>query len=49
MNGPYREPGLGVGLIILLVLIYIVFNPVPGPLDDAAVAAVGGYQALRRL
>jgi hypothetical protein len=49
MNEPYREPGAGVGLIILLVLLYIIFNPIPGPVDDAAVAAIGGYQALKRL
>jgi hypothetical protein len=49
MNGPYREPGAGVGLIILLVVLYIICNPFPGPVDDVAVAAVGGYQALRRL
>ena len=49
MNEPYREPGLGVGLIILLVLLYIIFNPIPGPIDDVAVATLGGCQALRRL
>lgn len=49
MNGAHREPGVGIGLIVLLVLIYIVFNPIPGPLDDAAVAAIGAHQALRRL
>jgi hypothetical protein len=49
MNRPYQEPGGWVGWIILLVLIYIIFNPIPGPLDDAAVTAIGGYQALKRL
>lgn len=49
MNGPYREPGAGVGLIILLVILYVLLNPIPGPVDDAAVAAIGGYQALKRL
>jgi hypothetical protein len=49
MNGPYREPGAGVGLIILFVILYILFSPIPGPVDDAAVAAIGGYQALKRL
>ena len=48
MNSPYRESG-GVGWIILLVLLYIIFNPIPGPIDDAAVTAIGGYQALKRL
>ncbi|MGB6063161.1 MAG: hypothetical protein WBG50_00010 [Desulfomonilaceae bacterium] len=48
MNGMNRESG-GIGLIILLVILYIIFNPIPGPFDDAAVAAIGGYQALKRL
>jgi hypothetical protein len=49
MNSQYRDSGEGIGWIILLVLIYIVFNPIPGPIDDAAVTAIGGYQALKRL
>jgi hypothetical protein len=49
MNSPYRESGGGVGWIILLVLLYIIFNPIPGPIDDAAAVALGGYQALKRL
>jgi hypothetical protein len=49
MNSPYRESGGGVGWIILLVMLYIIFNPIPGPIDDAAAAAIGGYQALKRL
>jgi hypothetical protein len=48
MNSPYRKSG-GVGGIIFLVLLYIIFNPISGPIDDAAVAAIGGYQALKRL
>jgi hypothetical protein len=49
MNSPYRESGRGVGWIILLVLLYIIFNPIPGPIDDATVTVIGGYQALKRL
>jgi hypothetical protein len=49
MNSPHRESGGGVGWIIFLVLLYIIFNPIPGPIDDAAVSAIGGYHALRRL
>jgi hypothetical protein len=49
MNSPYRESGVGIGWIILLVLLYIIFSPIPGPIDDAAVTAIGGYHALRRL
>lgn len=48
MNSMNRESG-GIGLIILLVILYIIFNPIPGPIDDAAVTVVGGYQALKRL
>jgi hypothetical protein len=44
-----REESTGIGWIVFLVLLYIIFNPVPGPLDDAIVASVGGYQALKRL
>jgi hypothetical protein len=49
MNSPYRESGGGIGWIIFLVLLYIIFNPIPGPIDDAAAVAIGGYQALKRL
>jgi hypothetical protein len=49
MNGQHQQQGMGIGWIILLVLLYIIFNPVPGPIDDAAVAAIGGYHALKRL
>jgi hypothetical protein len=49
MNGHYQEPAGGIGLIILLVILYIIFNPIPGPVDDVAVAALGGYHALKRL
>jgi hypothetical protein len=48
MNGRNRESG-GIGWIILLVLLYIIFNPIPGPIDDSAAVAIGGYQALKRL
>jgi hypothetical protein len=40
---------MAIGWIVLLVLLYIIFNPIPGPIDDAIVATVGGYQALKRL
>ncbi len=49
MNGPTQQDGIGIGWIILLVVLYIIFNPIPGPIDDAAVAALGGYQALKRM
>jgi hypothetical protein len=49
MNRPYQEPGAGIGMIILLVILYIIFNPIPGPIDDIAVALFGGHQALKRL
>jgi hypothetical protein len=49
MNVQHGQNGTGIGWIILLVLLYIIFNPIPGPIDDAAVTAIGGYQALKRL
>jgi hypothetical protein len=49
VNGRPQQDGMGIGWIILLVILYIIFNPIPGPIDDAAVAAIGGYNALKRL
>jgi hypothetical protein len=50
MNGQLRrQDGIGIGGIVLLVLLYIMLNPIPGPIDDAIVASIGGYQALKRL
>jgi len=49
MNGQQEQGGVGFGWIILLVILYILFNPIPGPIDDAAVATIGGYHALKRL
>jgi len=49
MSQAYREPGAGIVLIVVLVLLYVLLNPIPGPVDDAIVATVGGYEALRRL
>ncbi|MGO9122098.1 MAG: hypothetical protein ACLQPD_31360 [Desulfomonilaceae bacterium] len=40
MNGQQEQPRIAFGWIILLVILYIIFNPIPGPIDDAAVAAV---------
>ena len=49
MHCQQEEACIGLGWIILLVILYIIFNPIPGPIDDAAVATIGGYQALKRL
>jgi hypothetical protein len=49
VNYQRHQDGKGIGWIILLVLLYIIFNPLPGPIDDAAAVAIGGYQALKRL
>jgi len=38
MNGQ-QEPGIAVGWIILPVILYILFSPIPGPIDDGAVVA----------
>jgi hypothetical protein len=48
MNRQLQQDGFGIGWIALLVILYIIFNPIPGPIDDAAVAAIGGYHALRK-
>lgn len=42
MNGQQEPVGIGIGLIVLLVILYIIFNPIPGPIDDAAVTTIGG-------
>jgi hypothetical protein len=44
-----QVPSGGIGLILILVLLYILFNPIPGPIDDLAVAGIGGYHGLKRL
>ena len=44
-----RQDGIGLDGILLLVILYVIFNPIPGPIDDAVVASIGGYQALKRL
>jgi hypothetical protein len=49
MNGQTQKDGIGLGWIILLVVLYVIFNPIPGPIDDAIVAGIGGYHALKRL
>lgn len=50
MNGQQqRQDGIGLDGILLLVILYVIFNPIPGPIDDAVVASIGGYQALKRL
>ncbi len=48
MDGQQNQ-GIGFGWIILLVILYIIFNPIPGPIDDVAVGAIGGYHALKRI
>jgi hypothetical protein len=49
MNAQQDQPGMAFGWIILLVILCILFNSIPGPVDDAAVAAIAGYHALKRL
>jgi hypothetical protein len=48
MNGLQQQGG-GIRWIVLLVVIYLIFNPIPGPIDDLAVTLFGGHQALKRL
>jgi hypothetical protein len=49
MNGQGQRQIIGMGWIVLLVLIHFVLNLIPNPIDDAIVATIGGYQALKRL
>ncbi len=46
MNNQHEPQGMWIGWIILLVILDNIFNPVPGPIDDVAVATIGGYHAL---
>ena len=48
MYEPQGQEGIGLVWIVLLLLLYIVFNPIPGPLDDAVATGVAGYYALKR-
>ena len=48
MYEPHGQVGLGLGWIVLLLLLYFVLNPIPGPLDDAVATGVAGYYALKR-
>jgi hypothetical protein len=43
------EGGGGVGWIILLCILWTIFAPVPGPVDDFIVWAFGAYSAMRGL
>lgn len=43
-----EKSGVSLGFIILLVALYILFNPIPGPIDDVAVAGLGAYKAITR-
>ena len=49
MNGQIRQEGIGIGWSILLVILYIILNPIPGPIDDAEVAVLGSCHPLKRL
>ena len=49
MNGTFRHAGIGVGGILLLVLFYVILNPIPGPADDSVAAALGGFHAMKLL
>ncbi len=43
MDSQHEQQGMGIGWMILLVILYIIFNPIPGPIDGVAVATIGGY------
>jgi len=46
---PHQESGGGTGWIIVLCILWTIFAPVPGPIDDLVVWAFGAYSALRGL
>jgi hypothetical protein len=51
---PYRPPEQssgsgGAGIIILFCILWTLFAPVPGPIDDLVVWAYGAYSAVRGL
>jgi hypothetical protein len=53
---PQRQPsnyqihgGGGAGGIIVLCILWTIFAPVPGPIDDLVVWAYGAYSAMRGL
>ena len=53
---PYRQPSNypaqgsgGAGWIIVLCILWTIFAPVPGPIDDLVVWAFGAYSAMREL
>jgi hypothetical protein len=43
------QEGGGAGWIIVLCILWTIFAPVPGPVDDIVVWAFGGYSAMRGL
>ncbi len=53
---PCRQPsnyqqsgGGGAGWIIVLCILWTIFAPVPGPIDDLVVWGYGAYSAMRGL
>ena len=47
-NYPDQSSG-GAGWIIALCILWTIFAPVPGPIDDLVVWAYGAYSAMRGL
>lgn len=45
----YQQSGGGAGWIIVLCILWTIFAPVPGPIDDLVVWAFGAYSAMRGL
>jgi hypothetical protein len=41
------DKGIGAGWIIVLCILWTIFAPVPGPIDDLVVWAFGAYSAMR--
>jgi hypothetical protein len=47
MYEPQGQEGVGLGWIVLLLLLCVLLNTIPGPLDDAAATVVAVCCALK--
>ena len=45
----HQQSGGGAGWIIVFCILWTIFAPVPGPIDDLVVWTYGAYSAMRGL